>query len=248
MVSDGQQVLEAIKRERFELILMDVQMPIMGGMEATVKVRELEMMTGTHVPIIALTAHAMEGDRKRFLAAGMDDYLSKPIDPQALHVILQRWLVPATPVATANATASATATPLSSPLPPVPSAMMFDTQALLDRVGGRQELLQDMIELFLGTQPQRMQELRRVSDDRDMVRLSRLAHTLAGSFSTMSMDLAALLAREIQRHANGDEPVAAQSAVARLEQVFEQLLQQLRTPTPPQAAPVQVRSNDQHGS
>jgi HPt (histidine-containing phosphotransfer) domain-containing protein len=126
--------------------------------------------------------------------------------------------------------------------------MMFDTQALLDRVGGRQELLQDMIELFLSTQPQRMQELRRVSDDRNMERLSRLAHTLAGSFSTMSMDLAALLAREIQRHASGDEPVAAQSAVARLEQVFEQLLQQLRTPATSQAAPVQVRSNDQHGS
>ena len=248
MVSDGQQVLEAIKRERFELILMDVQMPIMGGMEATVKVRELEMMSGTRVPIIALTAHAMEGDRKRFLAAGMDDYLSKPIDPEALHAILQRWLVPATPVATASATANATATPLSSLLPPVPSAMMFDTQALLDRVGGRQELLQDMIELFLSTQPQRMQELRRVSDDRNMERLSRLAHTLAGSFSTMSMDLAALLAREIQRHASGDEPVAAQSAVARLEQVFEQLLQQLRTPATSQAAPVQVRSNDQHGS
>ena len=236
MVSDGQQALQALKRERFELILMDVQMPVMGGMEATIKVRELEMMTGTRVPIIALTAHAMEGDRKRFLAAGMDDYLSKPIDPQALHAILQRWLpqgaIPGVPVAATHphgTSTSAIGDSIETGLPQLPEALMFDADALLARVGGRQELLQDMLKLFLDTQPARIQELQLASDSLDMPRLSRVAHTLAGSFSTMSMDVAASLSREIQRDAAQDDAAAAQAAVVRLEQVFEQLMQLLQT-------------------
>ena len=245
MVSDGQQALQALKRERFELILMDVQMPVMGGMEATIKVRELEMMTGTRVPIIALTAHAMEGDRKRFLAAGMDDYLSKPIDPQALHAILQRWLpqgeIPSMPVPATDprgASTNAIGRSIEAGLPQLPSALMFDADALLARVGGRQELLQDMLRLFLDTQPARMEELRQASASLDMQRLSRVAHTLAGSFSTMSMDAAALLSREIHRDATQDAPQAAQAAVARLEQVFGQLMQQLQlAPKHDSAAP-----------
>ena len=215
MVSDGQQALQALKRERFELILMDVQMPVMGGLEATIKVRELEMLSGSRVPIVALTAHAMQGDRKRFLAAGMDDYLSKPIDPQALHEMLQRWLPQAaahsaaTPASGQSAPGAAGSVAISSesaqhgmpdsgqPLPVLPAPAMFDAQALLARVGGRQELLQDMLRLFLDTQPARMEELRQASASLDMQRLSRVAHTLAGSFSTMSMDAAALLSRKI---------------------------------------------------
>jgi CheY-like chemotaxis protein/HPt (histidine-containing phosphotransfer) domain-containing protein len=261
MVSDGQQALQALKRERFELILMDVQMPVMGGLEATVKVRELEMLSASRVPIIALTAHAMQGDRKRFLAAGMDDYLSKPIDPQALHEILQRWLPQAaahadtTPVNANSAATAATSLALSragissesaqdrmpdsgAPLPALPTPVMFDAQALLVRVGGRQELLQDMLRLFLDTQPARMEELRQASASLDLQRLSRVAHTLSGSFSTMSMDVAALISREIQGHVTQDEPQAAQAAVARLEQVFGQLMQQLQSmPQHDSAAP-----------
>ena len=106
---------------------------------------------------------------------------------------------------------------------------MFDADALLARVGGRQELLQDMLKLFLDTQPARIQELQLASASLDMPRLSRVAHTLAGSFSTMSMDVAASLSREIQRDAAQDDAAAAQAAVVRLEQVFEQLMQLLQT-------------------
>jgi HPt (histidine-containing phosphotransfer) domain-containing protein len=124
------------------------------------------------------------------------------------------------------------------PLPVLPSPVMFDAQALLARVGGRQELLQDMLRLFLDTQPARMQELRQASASLDMQRLSRVAHTLAGSFSTMSMDAAALLSREIHRDATQDAPQAAQAAVARLEQVFGQLMQVLQSlPQHDSAAP-----------
>jgi two-component system sensor histidine kinase/response regulator len=84
VAADGARAVEACKRQSFDLILMDIQMPEMGGFEATQLIRAAEALTGNHVPIVALTAHAMKGDRERCLEAGMDDYLSKPIQQKAL--------------------------------------------------------------------------------------------------------------------------------------------------------------------
>jgi CheY-like chemotaxis protein len=85
VVSTGLQALAALERERFDLVLMDVQMPEMGGLEATVRIRENERRTGRRLPIIALTANAMTGDRERCLEAGMDAYVSKPIHAAQLY-------------------------------------------------------------------------------------------------------------------------------------------------------------------
>ena len=90
LAADGLLALEAYKRQSFDLVLMDIQMPGMGGFEATQAIREFEEATGRHIPIIALTAHAMKGDRERCLEAGMDDYLTKPIQKAALFEAIQR--------------------------------------------------------------------------------------------------------------------------------------------------------------
>jgi CheY-like chemotaxis protein len=84
IANNGREALVAYERENFDLVLMDVQMPEMDGLEATAAIREREAFTKVHMPIIALTAHAMKGDRERMLEAGMDDYLSKPLDAQRL--------------------------------------------------------------------------------------------------------------------------------------------------------------------
>ncbi|MBT3292330.1 MAG: response regulator, partial [Victivallales bacterium] len=89
VAENGRAALAALERETFDLVLMDVQMPEMDGFEATAAIRELERETGEHLPIIAMTAHVMKGDRERCLEAGMDEYLAKPIDPEGLYAAVE---------------------------------------------------------------------------------------------------------------------------------------------------------------
>jgi len=91
VADNGAQALEFLKSDNFDLILMDVQMPVMDGIEATKKIRENEKTTGSHVPIIALTAFAVKGDKEAFLAAGMDDYLSKPFVSKELFDVIDKY-------------------------------------------------------------------------------------------------------------------------------------------------------------
>jgi CheY-like chemotaxis protein len=92
LAEDGARVLEALETQSVDLILMDVQMPVMDGVQATAAIRQRETITGTHTPIIAMTAHAMEGDRQRFLEAGMDDYISKPVHARELFEVIEALL------------------------------------------------------------------------------------------------------------------------------------------------------------
>jgi CheY-like chemotaxis protein len=109
VAGDGREALEELKKADLDLVLMDVQMPVMGGFEATAAVREMEKATGRHIPIVALTAHAMTGDRERCLAAGMDGYVRKPICPEELFEQIEaliRGTPPARPAMAAGAEAS----------------------------------------------------------------------------------------------------------------------------------------------
>jgi two-component system, sensor histidine kinase and response regulator len=91
LAANGRKALEALEKHNYDLVFMDVQMPEMDGMEATAKIRATEKLTGGHIPVVALTAHAMKGDQELCLAAGMDDYLTKPIRPAELDELLAKY-------------------------------------------------------------------------------------------------------------------------------------------------------------
>jgi two-component system, sensor histidine kinase and response regulator len=91
VASNGREALRLLAEQAFDLVLMDIQMPEMGGLEATAAIREAEQRTGAHIPVIAMTAHAMTGDRERCLSAGMDGYISKPVQSAALLELVTKW-------------------------------------------------------------------------------------------------------------------------------------------------------------
>jgi len=141
VANNGLEVLAAVEREAFDVALMDVQMPEMDGLEATAAIRQRERLNGGHLRIVAMTAHAMNGDRERFLFAGMDGYLSKPIDPAMLYATLELE-------------------PSSAPSSDLPDAATpttaVDRERLLERLGGDEELCTDVIHLFLDDCPARL--------------------------------------------------------------------------------------------
>jgi two-component system, sensor histidine kinase and response regulator len=92
IAANGKEALDLLEQQTFDIVFMDVQMPEMGGFEATMKIREREQRDGGHVPIVAMTAHAMKGDRERCVEAGMDDYLSKPLDAKRVIAVIDELL------------------------------------------------------------------------------------------------------------------------------------------------------------
>ena len=178
VTANGREAVMAFERESFDLILMDVQMPEVNGFEATAAVRATERATGRRIPIIAMTAHAMKGDRERCLAAGMDGYVAKPIQAQALFAAIESLL----PASTQNAaeTAAKAETAASKP------SGVMDLDAVLNRLGGDHELLAEMASLFLEDGPRILRETRAAITRRDSKALERAAHTLKGSASNFT--------------------------------------------------------------
>jgi signal transduction histidine kinase/CheY-like chemotaxis protein len=170
VANNGREAVEALQRERFDLVLMDVQMPEMGGFEATAVIREREAQAGYRTRIVAMTAHAMTGDRERCLAAGMDGYLSKPINQALLFDVVEH-----------GAAGGAAGGPAAPATPPT-----FNRKELMDRLGGDVDLLGDVIRLFLDDCPLRLAAIKHAVDLRDAELVRTTAHALKGAAGTLS--------------------------------------------------------------
>ncbi len=166
--TNGKEALEALEKaghSGFDAVLMDIQMPEMGGMEATAVIREQEKSSGKHLPIIAMTANAMRGDRERYLNGGMDGYVSKPIHPRDLFAEIERC------VAGNERSTAVTENPSQQ-------GEQLDRISLLERVEGDHELLAEMIHLFQEDAPQLLGAMRSALQSGEMTLLERSAHSM----------------------------------------------------------------------
>jgi signal transduction histidine kinase/CheY-like chemotaxis protein/HPt (histidine-containing phosphotransfer) domain-containing protein len=181
VANNGREALAALERDVFDLVLMDVQMPEMGGLAATAAIRQRERETGGHVRIVAMTAHAMTGDRELCIAAGMDGYLSKPIDPSLLFAVVEQ-----------DATGMV-ATPVARPAGPV------DYEVLLERLGGDVALVADVSRLFLEFCPGGVSAIKAAIDNHDAGRLTTAAHALKGAAANLSARALSDAAQTLER-------------------------------------------------
>jgi len=198
VVGDGQAALAALAQAPFDLVLMDIQMPVLDGLAATATIRAQEQ--GTHMPIIAMTAHAMRGDRERCLAAGMDGYVTKPLKAADLAAAIAQ-LLPVAPL---------TQTPAGPP--PV------DVAAALDSVEGDQGLLADLFEAFQQDYPKQLAEIQDAIGMRDAERTARVAHSVKGAVGYFGTQRASALAAQLETLGRQAELEGALSLVQELEQ------------------------------
>jgi CheY-like chemotaxis protein/HPt (histidine-containing phosphotransfer) domain-containing protein len=168
VVGSGKEALAVFDREEFDLVLMDVQMPEMDGFAATAAIRAREQQRGTHVPIIAMTAYAMKGDRERCLEAGMDGYIPKPVRARELYQMIEDLAPP--PAAWER-----------EPDPMADPTNGLDWSAALEYVGGDYNLLAELVQLSLAECPRWLAALRRAIAERNIMEAVRMAHNLKGA-------------------------------------------------------------------
>jgi two-component system, sensor histidine kinase and response regulator len=196
LAENGQEAVNTLADQEFDVVLMDMQMPVMDGYEATAAIRQREHQTGGHIPIVAMTAEALKGDRERCLNVGMDDYVSKPIKPTEMYRAIERFPALCLPAdaqprdrqASAEAIVaephgSTNASPARQLLPQTAcdATPAVDWNVAKDRFGGRADVLTELSEMVKVEAPALLAELRQSIETRDFKRLQRSAHTLKGS-------------------------------------------------------------------
>jgi len=212
VVANGREALEALSCIPYAAILMDCHMPEMDGFEATVEIRTREKLMGTHISIIAMTANAMQGDKEQCLAAGMDDYLSKPVSPQELKTVLTQWIRP---------TDVPVPTPLSSPAPTLAPA--FNFEEALARMEGDRQLLGEIATLFLQSCPKLLTQLQDALSHQDAKALEQAAHALKGSAGNFSATAVFDAARSLEKMGRQGDLAQAPAVLGTLEHELSRL-------------------------
>ena len=240
VAGNGFEALQILQEDRFDLILMDVEMPGMNGLEATRVIRKMEADSGEHIPIIAITAYAMKEDREQCLEAGMDNYISKPVNYQDLYHEIKSLLHPeqegASPQQESVSLQQESVSPAESPLPPV------DLITALDVTGGDSELLEEAVTLFLEEDyPRQLKELKEGIEHRDAPAVKASAHGIKGAVNSFGGHAAGAIALQLQemgRDANFD---SVETALEELEAEITRFRDFYRYPEPVSERPPAVR-------
>ncbi len=214
VANNGQEAINALGRGRFDVVLMDVQMPELDGLAATRQIREREQANnGRHIPIIAMTAHALKGDRERCLASGMDEYVSKPIR--------ERQLLAAMRLVLGDELSESVSRIISyDDVEEHPADGVMNWDEALKTCGGDHALLRDIVEAFLEEEPRRVAEIRQAIDGTDFELLGRAAHTIKGSMRYFK-------AESVFERAHGLEQLGQEKTLDGAEEIFLLLRQEL---------------------
>ncbi len=221
-VCNGLEALEALERESYDLVLMDCQMPELDGYEATRRIRRREA-ADEHVPVIAVTAHAMKGEREKCLASGMDDYVSKPYHVETLDAVMSRWLGSEGPELEASPTIPEEAPTGSGPLDPG----TLQTLRELGRTASK-DLLTQAAEAFLGAAPPPLAAMRQALADGDVRALDEAAHSLRGGACNLGAFRLAKLNGELRRLAREGDIAGCAIRLHDVEEEYERVEVELR--------------------
>ena len=216
VVGNGALAVQRAAQEPFDVILMDVQMPEMSGIEATAAIRTQEEGTGRHLPIVALTARAMAGDREQCLAAGMDAYVAKPVRAAELFSAI-------------DAAIAGTPSSQRSALSPETTVSSVNVSALLSGFGGRSDLVVEVIDVFLADAPVMMTRLRHAGAGSDAGELAAAAHAIKGSAGLFSQGEAYERARALEKRARSGDASNAAAACDEIDASLSRLVSELRT-------------------
>jgi PAS domain S-box-containing protein len=217
VADNGRIAVARLKAEPFDIVLMDVQMPVMDGLEATIAIRERERQTGGHVPIVAMTAHALKGDREQCLTAGMDGYVAKPIRADELLAALEKF------APNIVADDGEHAGEVQNGAQVADGAATFDSAAALRQVGGDRALLAELASAFQAESQSLLTQLREAIATRDPAKLRRAAHTLKGAAGVFGAHTAYDMARQLEDLGRSADFTQAGEIFATLENAVGQL-------------------------
>ena len=216
VANNGREAVQAVQQDRFDIVLMDVQMSEMDGLEATAAIRQWEGEVGGHIPIVAMTAHAMKGDRELCMDAGMDGYVPKPVRSKELFSVM-RQLLGGAPAASDKATP-----------PETEPAVEVDLSGLLENVGGNRALLHELIDIFLDECPRHATSIRQAIAARDAATLRLAAHTLKGALRHFGAEHSASLAQSLEDMGKNGSVDSAAPIFAQLEPELRRVIAHLQ--------------------
>ncbi len=215
-VANGHEAIKALETLPYDLVLMDVQMPEMDGLEATEKIRILtSAVSSPHIPIIAMTANAMQGDKEKCLAVGMDDYISKPVNPKVLAEKIEQWLPQEL-----NSRIPQKETVME---PSVSQTPVFDRAGFLERVMGDEDIAEQIVEVFLDDIPKQIESLKQALEASDSETFHRVVHGIKGAAANVGGEALRELAAQVEKACKEGHFELVADSCPKLEQQFNRL-------------------------
>jgi signal transduction histidine kinase/CheY-like chemotaxis protein len=219
LANNGKEAISTLATQKFDLVLMDLQMPEMDGLSATRSIREQEKQTHSHVPIIAMTAHALKGDRERCLEGGMDGYVSKPINVKELRDAM---------AAVVQGESGSGLAKVEPALAPKENVIAWNVPETLERLGGDVSLLGEVVQIFLVETPRKLSQLREAIAEPAPATVERTAHSLKGELGYLGITGASQRARELEEMGRKNDLQTAPAVFAALEAELVQVLASMR--------------------